>query len=47
MSPPRDGAPKPKNLRHAFVWLIATQICVHACMAVTLLNASQWGSKRG
>jgi MFS family permease len=47
VSPPRDGAPKPKNLRHAFVWLIATLICVHACMAVTRVTASLWVLNRG
>jgi MFS family permease len=36
------GAPRPEHLRHAFVWLIATMICVHACMAVTRVTASLW-----
>lgn len=43
-----DGPPAPKqNLRHAFVWLIATLICVHACMAVTRVTASLWVLNRG
>lgn len=31
-----------QHLRHAFVWLIATMICVHACMATTRVTASLW-----
>ena len=40
------AAPK-KNLRHAFAWLIATMICVHACMATTRVTASLWVLKQG
>ncbi len=47
MSPGSEGAPNPKSLRHAFVWLIATLICVHACMAVTRVTASLWVLNRG
>jgi len=36
-----------KNLRHAFVWLIATMICVHACMATTRVTASLWVLNQG
>jgi MFS family permease len=32
----------PQHLRHAFRWLIATMICVHACMATTRVTASLW-----
>lgn len=39
MSP--AGAP-PRHIRHAFPWLIATMICVHACMATTRVTASLW-----
>lgn len=39
MSP--TGAP-PRHIRHAFPWLIATMICVHACMATTRVTASLW-----
>lgn len=42
-----EGAPRPEHLRHAFVWLIATLICVHACMAVTRVTASLWVLNRG
>ncbi len=43
-----DGAPaRPRHLRHAFAWLIATLICVHACMAVTRVTASLWVLDRG
>ena len=44
-----DTAPggKKGNLRHAFVWLIATMICVHACMATTRVTASLWVLNRG
>lgn len=35
------------NLRHAFSWLIATMICVHACMATTRVTASLWVLKQG
>ncbi|MFG6468958.1 MFS transporter [Roseateles sp. BYS87W] len=41
------GAPAPKNLRHAFPWLIATMICVHACMATTRVTASLWVLNQG
>lgn len=36
-----------KSLRHVFAWLIATMICVHACMAVTRVTASLWVLDRG
>lgn len=36
-----------KNLRDAFWWLIATMICVHACMATTRVTASLWVLKQG
>lgn len=39
-----DRAP---NLRHAFPWLIATLIAVHACMAVTRVSASLWVLNQG
>jgi MFS family permease len=39
-------APRP-NLREAFRWLVATMICVHACMAVTRVTASLWVLQRG
>ncbi|RZL39008.1 MAG: MFS transporter, partial [Rubrivivax sp.] len=41
-------APQPQpHLRHAFVWLIATMICVHACMATTRVTASLWVLNQG
>ncbi|RZJ07374.1 MAG: MFS transporter [Rubrivivax sp.] len=36
-----------KHLRHAFTWLIATMICVHACMATTRVTASLWALEQG
>lgn len=42
-----EGAPPHKHLRHAFSWLIATMICVHACMATTRVTASLWVLKQG
>ena len=43
-----DAAPgQSKSLRHVFPWLIATMICVHACMAVTRVTASLWVLDRG
>jgi MFS family permease len=45
-----DAAPAGKskaNLRHAFAWLIATMICVHACMATTRVTASLWVLQQG
>lgn len=43
-----DGArPRKPHLRHAFAWLIATLICVHACMAVTRVTASLWVLNQG
>jgi MFS family permease len=42
-----DGAPAHKHLRHAFPWLIATMICVHACMATTRVTASLWVLNQG
>lgn len=41
-----EGARR-QHLRHAFPWLIATLICVHACMAVTRVTASLWVLNRG
>ncbi|MET0520124.1 MAG: MFS transporter [Burkholderiaceae bacterium] len=35
-------APALPNLRHAFPWLIANLVAVHACMAVTRVTASLW-----
>lgn len=37
----------PAHLRHAFPWLIATLICVHACMAVTRVTGSLWVLNHG
>ncbi|MEE9478806.1 MAG: MFS transporter, partial [Roseateles sp.] len=37
----------PSHLRHAFPWLIATLICVHACMAVTRVTGSLWVLNHG
>jgi MFS family permease len=34
-------------MRDAFWWLIATMICVHACMATTRVTASLWVLKQG
>jgi MFS family permease len=42
-----DGAPAHRHLRHAFPWLIATMICVHACMATTRVTASLWVLNQG
>lgn len=43
-----EPAPAPKpHLRHAFAWLIATMICVHACMATTRVTASLWVLDQG
>jgi MFS family permease len=42
-----DGAVAHKHLRHAFPWLIATMICVHACMATTRVTASLWVLNQG
>ena len=43
-----DAAPgQSKSLRHVFPWLIATMICVHACMAVTRVTARLWVLDRG
>ena len=36
-----------KDLRHAFPWLIATLVAVHACMAVTRVSASLWVLRQG
>ena len=38
---------EPRHLRHAFAWLVATLICVHACMAVTRIAASLWVLRDG
>lgn len=41
-------APVPKQtMRDAFWWLIATIICVHACMATTRVTASLWVLNQG
>jgi len=37
----------PRHLRQAFPWLIATMICVHACMATTRVTASLWVLQQG
>lgn len=37
----------PTNLRHAFPWIIATLIAVHACMSVTRVAASLWVLREG
>lgn len=37
----------PATLRHAFAWLIATLVAVHACMALTRVTASLWVLQRG
>jgi len=43
-----EPAPAPRqHLRHAFRWLIATMICVHACMATTRVTASLWVLNQG
>lgn len=47
MSPAGEGAPAHRSLRHAFAWLIATMICVHACMATTRVTASLWVLNQG
>lgn len=45
---PSARAPVPKqNMRDAFWWLIATIICVHACMATTRVTASLWVLNQG
>lgn len=40
-------ADAPRNLRHAFPWLIATLVCVHASMAMTRVTASLWVLNHG
>lgn len=41
-------APVPRQtMRDAFWWLIATIICVHACMATTRVTASLWVLNQG
>ncbi|MCY4754568.1 MFS transporter [Pelomonas aquatica] len=42
-----EGAPPKRHLRHAFAWLIATLICVHASMAVTRVTAALWVLNHG
>jgi MFS family permease len=43
-----DSAPaQVSSLRHAFGWLIATMVCVHACMATTRVTASLWVLEQG
>ncbi|MFG6440470.1 MFS transporter [Roseateles sp. LKC17W] len=46
MSEPAGPAPA-QRMRDAFWWLIATMICVHACMATTRVTASLWVLKQG
>lgn len=46
MSEPVGPAPA-QRMRDAFWWLIATMICVHACMATTRVTASLWVLKQG
>ncbi|MFT7724450.1 MAG: MFS transporter [Roseateles sp.] len=41
------SAAPPRHLRAAFPWLIATMICVHACMATTRVTASLWVLQQG
>ncbi len=40
-------ASPPRPMRDAFWWLIATIICVHACMATTRVTASLWVLNQG
>ncbi|MFT7772352.1 MFS transporter [Roseateles sp.] len=47
MSRAREGEAAQQSLRHAFKWLIATMICVHACMATTRVTASLWVLDQG
>ncbi len=47
MSPAPEATAAHQNLRHAFVWLVATMICVHACMATTRVTASLWVLNQG
>lgn len=48
MTPADPGPREPqRNLRDAFAWLIATLVCVHACMAVTRVTGSLWVLKHG
>ena len=47
MTPGPGSAAAPGHLRHAFGWLIATMICVHAAMATTRVTASLWVLNRG
>ena len=42
-----NEVPAARNLRHAFPWLIATLVSVHACMAVTRVSASLWVLHQG
>ncbi len=44
---PSAPQPAPTHLRHAFIWLVATLICIHACMAVTRIAASLWVLRDG
>ncbi|MDC8785905.1 MFS transporter [Roseateles koreensis] len=51
-APPADVAAeaqdlRPRDLRRAFPWLIATLVAVHASMAVTRVSASLWALKQG
>jgi MFS family permease len=46
VSEPAGPAPA-QRMRDAFWWLIATMICVHACMATTRVTASLWVLKQG
>ena len=46
-APIPSDVPSHKDLRHAFPWLIATLVAVHACMAVTRVSASLWVLRQG
>ncbi len=41
------GAAPAQRMRDAFRWLIATMVCVHACMATTRVTASLWVLEQG
>lgn len=42
-----DAAASKQRMRDAFRWLIATIVCVHACMATTRVTASLWVLNQG
>ncbi|MBL0144112.1 MAG: MFS transporter [Betaproteobacteria bacterium] len=45
--PAETGTVAPSTLRHAFPWVVATLIAVHACMALTRMAASLWVLNEG